>query len=229
MKRVTLSFDDGPDPRTTPEVLDILAAQGVKSAFFAICSKLDEQGKRIATRAVGEGHWYGSHSHLHKTPMGWMEDFEDAIPEIDLGFEALGPLAGPERMYRPFGAGGVLDTRLLNPVGVRHLVDSGYQCVLWDFTPREWRNADEWVGMCLAFCEGRPWTCLALRDSEPSIPRHLHALIDNLRTEGYEIVQEIPAHCVPIRDGAIVADLSAYTATAPRPPLPSTHRNTPGR
>ena len=195
-------------------MLDILAEEGIKSSFFAICSKLDAAGRAIAQRAVRDGHWYGSHSHFHKTPMGWMDDHGDAIAEIDLGIEALGPLAVPEVMYRPFGAGGVLDTRLLNPVGVQHLVERGYKCVLWDFTPREWRNADTWVEGCLEFCRDRDWSCLALRDSEPTIPAHLRALIRSLRAEGYEIVQDIPEHCVLISEGQVRRDLSHYVAAA---------------
>ena len=213
-KKVTLSFDDGPNPESTHAVLDVLAAHGIKSSFFSICSKLDDPDARAAAaRAVEEGHWYGSHSHCHKTPMGWMEDFDQAIAEIDLGFEALGDLATPERMYRPFGFGGVLDTRLLNPVAVQHLLDRGYRCVLWDFTPREWNNADSWVEMCLEYCAQKEWSCLALRDSEQTIGDRIDALVVGLKNNGYEIVQDFPEHVVPIANGEILLDIADYVAT----------------
>lgn len=213
-KKVTISFDDGPNPESTHAVLDALAKHGVKSSFFAICSKLeDPEARAAAQRAVAEGHWYGSHSHLHKTPMGWMDNFDDAIDEIDLGFDALGELATPERMYRPFGFGGVLDTRLLNPIAVDHLVNQGYQCVLWDFTPREWKNTDSWVEMCIDFCETKEWSCLALRDSERTIGDKIDALITGLKARGFEIVQAFPDHVVPISNGKVLHEISEYVAS----------------
>ncbi|MDY7548932.1 polysaccharide deacetylase family protein [Glaciimonas sp. Gout2] len=212
-KYVTLSFDDGPDAETTHVVLDVLKKHNIKSSFFAICSKLeDPEARDAAERAVREGHWYGSHSHMHKTPMGWMENFEDAIPEIDLGFEALGALANPEIMYRPYGFGGVLDTRLLNTVAVDHLLEKKYKCVLWDFTPREWKNVDSWVDMCVDHCEGKEWTCLALRDSEKTIGAQLDALIVKLKEKGFQIKQAFPDHIVPIADGKILQNIEGYVA-----------------
>lgn len=212
-KKVTISFDDGPEPDSTHAVLDTLAEHNVKSSFFSICSKLsDPEARAVAERAVAEGHWYGSHSHFHKTPMGWMDDFNDAIADIDLGFDALGDLAKPRPMYRPFGFGGVLDTRLLNPVAVRHLLSKGYQCVLWDFTPREWRNEDGWVEMCLDYCRQHEWSCLALRDSERTIGERLDLLLLGLKDGGFEIVQDFPSHVVPISDGEIMRPLTGYVA-----------------
>ena len=63
-RRVALSFDDGPDPVVTPEVLDILKEYGAKATFFVIGRSLDEYpelGRRMAT----EGHAIGNHSWQH--------------------------------------------------------------------------------------------------------------------------------------------------------------------
>jgi len=212
-RKVTLSFDDGPHMDHTPAILDVLAHHGIKSSFFAICSKLEDPELLDVVRgAVAQGHWYGSHSYFHKTPMGWMEDFDDAVPEIDLGFQMLGELAVPHRMYRPFGFGGIQDTRLLNPVAVDHLVKNGLSCVLWDFTPTEWKNTQTWVEACAENCADRDWTCLVLRDSEATIAEQLDRLIVKLKGEGYEFVQEFPAHVMPIREGRIEGDLTEFVA-----------------
>jgi peptidoglycan-N-acetylglucosamine deacetylase len=61
---VTLSFDDGPDPRWTPLILDILKARGVKAAFFMVGKKVDENPD-ILRRIYAEGHEIGVHTYTH--------------------------------------------------------------------------------------------------------------------------------------------------------------------
>ncbi len=70
-KLVTLTFDDGPFPETTPKVLDLLARYDVRATFFVIGRYLDGTDERsIATRGVlrriaSEGHLVGNHTHDH--------------------------------------------------------------------------------------------------------------------------------------------------------------------
>ncbi len=64
---VILTFDDGPDERTTPLVLKALADQCVRATFFAIGRKLDEQ-PALARREVEEGHTVASHTYTHPQP-----------------------------------------------------------------------------------------------------------------------------------------------------------------
>ena len=64
---VILTFDDGPDERTTPLVLKALADQCVRATFFAIGRKLDEQ-PALARREVEEGHNVAQHTYTHPQP-----------------------------------------------------------------------------------------------------------------------------------------------------------------
>ncbi len=60
---LTLSFDNGPEPGTTPGVLDILRRRGLAASFFVIGRKLqDPDARRCAARAQAEGHWIGNHT-----------------------------------------------------------------------------------------------------------------------------------------------------------------------
>jgi peptidoglycan/xylan/chitin deacetylase (PgdA/CDA1 family) len=61
---VALTFDDGPDPRTTPEFLDLLGELGVRATFFVIGVRAEAHPELIA-RMVDEGHAVGSHSGSH--------------------------------------------------------------------------------------------------------------------------------------------------------------------
>src|SRR5437868_4015192 len=63
-KTVALTFDDGPDPRYTPAVLDILKAQGVKATFF-VCGNMLERHPELGERILAEGHVIGNHSMTH--------------------------------------------------------------------------------------------------------------------------------------------------------------------
>jgi peptidoglycan/xylan/chitin deacetylase (PgdA/CDA1 family) len=61
---VALTFDDGPSPQWTPQVLDILRARGVKATFFLLGSNVAAHPE-IARRIVAEGHLIGNHTYTH--------------------------------------------------------------------------------------------------------------------------------------------------------------------
>ena len=63
-----VTFDDGPDPKYTPIILDILAKHKVKAIFFVVGEKV-EQHPEIIKRIVAEGHILGNHSHSHNNLM----------------------------------------------------------------------------------------------------------------------------------------------------------------
>jgi peptidoglycan/xylan/chitin deacetylase (PgdA/CDA1 family) len=61
---VALTFDDGPDPLTTPRVLDLLDAERVKATFFVIAKKAEEHPE-IVRDMRRRGHAVGLHSYAH--------------------------------------------------------------------------------------------------------------------------------------------------------------------
>jgi cellulose synthase/poly-beta-1,6-N-acetylglucosamine synthase-like glycosyltransferase/peptidoglycan/xylan/chitin deacetylase (PgdA/CDA1 family)/spore germination protein YaaH len=61
---VALSFDDGPDPKWTPKILDILRDKGVKAAFLMIGDEA-AQNVGLMKRVVREGHEIGNHTYTH--------------------------------------------------------------------------------------------------------------------------------------------------------------------
>ena len=80
---LTLSFDNGPEPDVTPQVLDTLAKRSIKTTFFVIGEKLaDPARRRLAARAHDEGHWIGNHTYTHSVPLGLQHDPDAAQHEI---------------------------------------------------------------------------------------------------------------------------------------------------
>jgi cellulose synthase/poly-beta-1,6-N-acetylglucosamine synthase-like glycosyltransferase/peptidoglycan/xylan/chitin deacetylase (PgdA/CDA1 family)/spore germination protein YaaH len=63
-KKVTLTFDDGPDPTWTPKILDVLKAHGAKATFFLIGDEM-QNFPGIAKRIYNEGHEIGNHTFTH--------------------------------------------------------------------------------------------------------------------------------------------------------------------
>lgn len=78
---VALTFDDGPNPPRTDEVLEILADAGVRATFFVIgkwCMRFPHAFERI----VGAGHVVGNHSYEHKYGIGDYDKAESVIADI---------------------------------------------------------------------------------------------------------------------------------------------------
>jgi cellulose synthase/poly-beta-1,6-N-acetylglucosamine synthase-like glycosyltransferase/peptidoglycan/xylan/chitin deacetylase (PgdA/CDA1 family)/spore germination protein YaaH len=62
--RVALTFDDGPDGRWTPQILDTLRSRGVKATFFVVGQNVDTH-QRLLERIYDEGHEIGNHTYSH--------------------------------------------------------------------------------------------------------------------------------------------------------------------
>ncbi len=62
--KIALTFDDGPDPEWTPQILDILKAKHVKATFFIIGANA-EANPGLIQRILAEGHELGNHTYTH--------------------------------------------------------------------------------------------------------------------------------------------------------------------
>ena len=63
-KKIALTFDDGPNPPRTDQILDILAKKKVQATFFVL-GKWVERFPRAFRRIIDAGHTVGNHSYLH--------------------------------------------------------------------------------------------------------------------------------------------------------------------
>ena len=200
--RVTLSFDNGPSHRVTPWVLDVLRERGVRSTFFVVGEQLRAPGAaEIARRAAAEGHWIGNHTLTHAVPLAELDDPAAVDRELDETQELIGDLSHPDRLFRPFGRGGIIDERLLGPHALRRLEEGHFTCMLWNSVPRDWERPDGWVRACLDDVATRPWSVVVVHDLPTGAMDHLPALLDGLDAMAAEVVQEFPDECVPLRRG----------------------------
>lgn len=207
--RLTLTFDNGPDPDVTPRVLEILARRRLRAQFYVLGKQLaTPAGRRLAERARAEGHLVANHSYSHAVPLG-DDPRPDAVErEIAATAALLEPIAPGVRVFRPFGGGGVLGPHLLSRAAVDYLVAHGYTCALWTSVPRDWAEPDAWAARALAALDARPHTVLVLHDLPGACLADLERFLDAAGARGVEIVDELPASCTPIVDGAIVGALA---------------------
>jgi peptidoglycan/xylan/chitin deacetylase (PgdA/CDA1 family) len=185
---VYLTFDDGPNPSTTPDLLDVLKAEGEHATFFIIDEHLNEQTAPIVRRAFGEGHAVALHSSTRR-PM--LMPPAELARTINAAAARIESLAGgtPCRAFRPHAGwrsgqmyAGLreLDYRLI-----------GFGWMLWDFNWFRARNADSSVGRIVPRVSDGD--IIVMHDGDESAPtrdqRHTvdatRRLIPELRARGF--------------------------------------------
>lgn len=203
--KITLSFDNGPEPKVTPGVLDALERHGIRSTFFVVGRKLDDHGRELVQRAHSAGHWIGNHTFSHSGPLGRLSAPDEASQEIERTQELIAPWAHPDRLFRPVGGGGggVIDRQLLNPEALDILVDGAFTLVLWNCIPRDWEPPHKWVDRALVQCRAQQHSLIVLHDQPEGVKGHLEEFIERALAEGAEFVQELPAECTPIVRGQV--------------------------
>jgi peptidoglycan/xylan/chitin deacetylase (PgdA/CDA1 family) len=205
MKRVTLSFDNGPTAEVTPGVLDCLATRGINATFFVSAKDILEDSQRaLVRRAKDAGHWIGNHTYSHSVVLGESADPETPAREIGAAQEILGDLSEDDRLYRPYGGGGVLGPSLLSRAAIDYLCAGGYTCVLWNSVPRDWEDPSGWPERAMTDIARQDWTLVVVHDIATGAMKQLPRFLDRLRRENLEIVQDFPPVCVPIRRGEVV-------------------------
>jgi peptidoglycan/xylan/chitin deacetylase (PgdA/CDA1 family) len=209
MTKITLSFDNGPDPDVTPHVLSVLRSHGIKTTFFVLGDKLRER-RYLCEQAHAEGHWIGNHTYNHLVPFGMSITTGVATFEIARTQELIGDLAHERKFFRPFGGGGLLDNRLLNTEALAFLEQNGFTCVFWNAIPEDWVRPDQWIDRALSQCFAQPETLIVLHDISTGAMKNLDRFLHLAKDRGANFVQEFPAACVPIERGRILWDVDTY-------------------
>ncbi|MFI9155113.1 polysaccharide deacetylase family protein [Streptomyces sp. NPDC053367] len=102
-RTMVLTFDDGPDPRYTPDILDTLRAYDVRAMFF-VCGEMAADNRDLLTRMADEGHVVGNHTWSHPllTRLSRSRIRDEMERTCDVIEEAYGDR--PEWFRAPYGA-----------------------------------------------------------------------------------------------------------------------------
>jgi len=177
---VSLTFDDGPDPRTTPQILDLLDRHGAKASFFCVGEKAAAH-PAIVKDIVRRGHSVENHSYHHSYAFACF-GIARMSREIELAQQALHDITGRAPGF--FRAPAGFRSPLLDFVLSRR----GLSYVSW--TRRGFDTAPGDHARVLGRLTRRlaPGDVLLLHDSSPAALRVLPALLDELTARGLKSV-----------------------------------------
>ena len=194
-KKVVLSFDDGPDPRWTPAILDVLKKKNAPAVFFVI-GEAANQHPEILKREYAEGNEIGNHTFTHpqfdqisKTEIKWQLNLTQRLIESTVGAKTI--------LFRP-------------PYGIDHqpeyaeevsqlplAQDMGYLIVGQRIDPDDWSSPDGKTQMPAAeivqniLRQADKGNIILLHDGGGERAQTVAALpqiIDALRARGYQFV-----------------------------------------
>ena len=174
--KVAITFDDGPNPEYTVELLEGLQKRGVKATFFVLGEEV-ERYPDILKAAYDDGHLIGVHSYQHVN-FGQIGDAA-ALEQVEKTRQAIYDVTGEYTGYirPPYGCWKKeLDQEL-------PMIE-----VLWDIDPLDWatKDADTVVKRVLQNCPDG--SIILLHDASESSVCAAFTIIDTLQKQGYEFV-----------------------------------------
>jgi peptidoglycan/xylan/chitin deacetylase (PgdA/CDA1 family) len=193
---VILTFDDGPDPKTTPAILDALKAQCVEATFFAIGKQADAYPD-VLKREAAEGHNVAYHTYTHPQPT--MRDLPAAFSRADIlkgviaveraayGLEGTPDELSKIKMHAPFFRyTGFADTADLNG----WFAANGIAVFSVDLWASDWipMTADQELKLILARLEARKKGMLLFHDNKPWTAEMMPKFLAALKARGYKVV-----------------------------------------
>jgi len=162
-----LTFDDGPIPEATPEVLDILNKHNAKATFFCIGNNIVKH-QRIFERIIQEGHSTGNHTFHHLN--GWKKSKAAYLEDTVLCREAMHSLnpSGKSYFRPPYGK-----LRISQYAALK----KDYKIILWDVLSRDWEK-EKSAESCFEIIKHKtkPGSIIVFHDSIKAKERMLPAL-----------------------------------------------------
>jgi peptidoglycan/xylan/chitin deacetylase (PgdA/CDA1 family) len=187
---VVLTFDDGPLPHNSNQILDILASQCVKATFFTI-GRMAQAYPEGVRKLRDAGHSIGTHTQNHPLSMNRMP-IERARQEIDEGIASVKAALGDDAALTPF----FRNPGLLRSEEVEnYLASQGIQTWSADFLADDWRHipSSRVYELAIKRLEEKGRGILLLHDIQARTVAALPNILHELKARGYRIVHVVPA------------------------------------
>lgn len=184
MKKVTLTFDDGPNPCTTPLILDILKKRNIKACFFVLGLQAKKHPE-IVKRIHDEGHFVGNHTYHHKN-LAKLKP-EEIKKELESASALIESITGvrPKYMRPPYGSN--------SKKVISAAKEAGMDVVLWTVDTRDWKSRNEVavlgeVSKQLGISKGNMHGgAVLMHDIYPSTVRSLDMVLDKLAVNEFKV------------------------------------------
>src|SRR5437870_11652606 len=177
---IAMTFDDGPSATLTPKLLDLRAARHIKATFFVIGENVAEHHDIIA-RAVREGHEIGNHSWSHPN-FAKMSD-QGVRSQLQRTDDAIKSATGirPTLLRPPYGSITTREKRWIHD-------EFGYQIILWDVDPYDWKRPGPAVVRNRILKETQPGSIVLSHDIHPGTIEAMPSTFDALEAKGFKFV-----------------------------------------
>lgn len=190
-KVVALSFDDGPHPQHTPQLLDLLREQQVPATFFCIGRNI-RGNEELLRRIIAEGHLIGNHTWSHHF---WFDMFTSGrmLADMQQMDEEVKQVSGkkPLLFRPPYG--------VTNPALRKAIQEGGYFPLGWSIRSLDTVIKDKAQLLARVVKQLHPGAVILLHDTSEATIQILPELIAYIRQEGYTIkhiddLLKIPAY-----------------------------------
>lgn len=185
-KAVSLTFDDGPDPFSTPDLLNLLSRHGVRAAFF-INGKKAASHPELIREILARGHSLGNHSYSHDNLL-MLKSGEYLEEEIEKTQQILGHFGIRTYAFRP--PVGITNPRLRDTLKKRGMYALNFSCRGPDAGNRRIRKLAERILRKI-----RPDDIVLLHDVRPFPEnktddwlREIDRLLYGLRAKGFSVL-----------------------------------------
>jgi peptidoglycan/xylan/chitin deacetylase (PgdA/CDA1 family) len=176
---VALTFDDGPHPELTPQLLDILQSKQAVATFYVIGRAVKEHPE-IINRAFLEGHEIGNHTWSH--PDMRKLSAEALAGEINKTTEAISRVTGehPYGIRPPYGA---YNRKVLSAISPRL-----WPVVMWTVDPLDWKKPGSKEVARRVLEKVSPGAIILLHDIHLGTIQAVPSIIEGLLQRGYRLV-----------------------------------------
>ncbi len=178
--RVALTFDDGPDPASTPQLLELLSREKIPAAFFLIGKNVDAH-PQLAARIAAEGHLLENHTYRHPWWINCLtgSKLTDEMTRTQRAIQQAAQIT-PRYVRSPAG--------LTNPFFPSALRRTGLTLVGWDVRPFDTAGRIQ-DAIDRIIREARDGSIILLHDGgvpATQIIQIVSAAITELRARGFE-------------------------------------------
>ena len=179
--QIALTFDDGPHPMYTAQILDILAQYDIRATFFVIGENVDLYPEMLQ-RTVSEGHEIGNHTQTHPLKSLSREQMERELSDCETTIGEW--IDCRPRLFRPPGG-------ILSGTVTALAEDHRYRVILWSVDTRDWAHTPVAQITKTVLDEVGAGDIILMHDgikSNSPTPEALRILIPELLARGYRFV-----------------------------------------
>jgi peptidoglycan/xylan/chitin deacetylase (PgdA/CDA1 family) len=182
---IALTFDDGPHPQYTPQVLQVLDNYNIKASFFWLGACVN-RSPAIAKAVSDRGHWIGLHGYDHRSfPVLSPNDLKESLGKTQAAiYNACKLLPEQVRDVRP-------PNGLFTPKTLKLFLEWNYRPVMWSVVPEDWVLPGVTTVVQRVLNQVQNGSLIVLHDGAcggQDVATTINILIPHLLQQGYQFV-----------------------------------------